>query len=199
MNVRSALSCLFLAGGVLFFLLAAINVSGSTNDTSLEKITSAPNAVVDLQPLTAPPLVTNSTPDFKRTDVLSLAILPPNYSCGNCAKRVSSFMNEFEKHSAFNGLSTEAARLIVESNRRTATHFARVFQLSTPVFHSPTVPTGFAQEKSVVCSVGLIHPQTKTIFFEVDLTRGRVTQENYAVFETAREAYRQHTLQHARR
>lgn len=100
MHFRSALSSLFLVGGVLSFLLAAINVWGSRNKVPLDKITSTPNSTVNWQHLTAQPLVTDSTPDFQSADVLSLAILPPNYSCGNCAERVASFVNAFNNHPA---------------------------------------------------------------------------------------------------
>lgn len=199
MNIRSALSSLFLAGGVLFFLLAAINFWGSRTEIPLGKITSTPNSAVNWQSLTAQPLVTDSTPDLQSADILSLAILPPNYSCGNCAKRVASFVSAVEKHAAFDGLSTEAARVIVKSSPRTATHFARVFHLDTPVFHSSTVPAGIGNNKAVICSVGLIDPQTNTLFFTVDLTRARVTGKSDAVLEAAREAYRQHVLELASR
>lgn len=191
MNLRSALTSLFIAGGVLFFILAAINLWGSRSGVPLDEVTSPTEVSVDLQRLTSRPLVKNSTLNLRGVDILSLVILPANYGCGACSQRARAFVQALTTHSSFESLSTTASAVIAKPNHRVATHFARVQQLGTPVFQTTTVPARNGTEKSGLCSALLVDPQTETVFFRVRLTRAHVTEESDAVFEAAFEAYRQ--------
>lgn len=191
MNIRSALASLFIAGGVFFFTLAAVNLWGSRSGVPLNEATSTPNSQVDLQSLTARPLVGDSTLNLRGVDVLSLVILPANYGCGACSQRARAFVQALTTHSSFESLSMTASAVIAEPDHRVATHFARVQQLETPVFQASTVPLKRWNKKVGLCSVLLIDPKTETAFFQVHLTRARVTGESDAIFEAAREAYSQ--------
>lgn len=191
MNLRSALSGLLFAGGVLLFILAAINVWGSRSGVPLDEATSTPNSQVDLQSLTARPLVNDSTLNLRGVDVLSLVVLPANYSCGACSQRARTFVEALGNSPSFESLSTKTSAVIVEPDHQVATHFGRVQQLGTPIFQTTTFPARSETEKSRLCSALLVDPQTETVFFKVRFTEARITEESNAVFEEAREAYRQ--------
>lgn len=194
MDFRSALSILFFAGGVMFFALAGVNFWGGTGQVEhipLDEVTSTPNATVNLQHLTEQPLTADSTLDLPSLDVLSLVVLPANYGCGLCSRHAATYADTFDGHPAFEDLSTQVSEMIVEPDVRTATHFARVHRLGVPAFQRPEVPSSIQDTTRGTCFAVLVDPQTETAFFKVHLDGG--TAESDAVFEAAREAYRQRT------
>lgn len=192
MDVRAVLSALFFAGGLLFFVLAAINVWGSgqpREEISLDEVTSTPSPAVDLQRMTAQPLVPDSAIDLQDTDVLSLIFLPANYDCGTCSRRAAAYTEAFTTHPAFEDLSTEAAVGIIESTPQTATHFARLQQFGVPAFQVASAPTSDRSNAAEPCFVLLVNVETEEAFFKIRLGRALVTEGDDRVFEAAREAY----------
>jgi len=164
MNIRFVLTSLFFAGGVFFFVLAANNLWGSRTGIPLDEATSIPNSQVDLQSLTARPLVDDSMLYLRGVDVLSLVVLPANYDCDVCSQRARLFVEALRSHPSFESLSTKTSAVIVELNHRIATHFAHVQQFEVPVFQTTTALAKGGPEKSGLCSALLVDPQTETVF-----------------------------------
>lgn len=192
MTYRFLFTSLFLAGGALFFILAAINTLGSRETIPLEEVTSRPNAPIKLKKLTSRPLGMDSATQLRSADVLSFTILPANYGCGTCSQRAQAFLKALESHPSFENLTVRTSALIAESDRRVAEHFMKIQQLNVPVFQTTTVPVS-GDSPAGPCFALLIDPQTETAFFKVHLARATVTKEHDAIFDTARQAYRERT------